>query len=57
VSDSVAAVLSDAPRIANVGVRDFAEALLAQQAPVVHVEWSSPSELDADLGDLLDALG
>jgi hypothetical protein len=57
VSDSAAALLSDGPRIANVGVRHFAEALLAQRALVVQGEWSPPPELDADLGDLLDALG
>lgn len=57
MSDSAAALLSDGPRIANVGVRHFAEALLAQRALVVQGEWSPPPELDADLGDLLDALG
>ena len=57
MSESVAALLSDGPRIANVGVCHFAEALLAQRAPVVQVDWSPPPELDADLGDLLDAVG
>jgi hypothetical protein len=50
-------LLRDGPVIVNLGLRDFAETIAAQDAPVVHVEWSPPPELDADLAALLEELG
>ncbi len=52
----IADLLRDGPVVANVGVRDFAESVEAQDAPVVQVDWSPPRELDADLADLLKEL-
>jgi len=49
-------LLRDGPAVANVGVRECAEAVAEQQAPVVQVEWTPPRELDADLADLLKDL-
>jgi hypothetical protein len=56
-SEPIAALLATGPRVANVGVRDFAETLVRQEAAVVQVEWAPPPELDEDLADLLDVLG
>jgi hypothetical protein len=49
-------LLEDPPKIINVGVRDFADALRLQDADVVHVEWAPPPEVDPELKDILDRL-
>ncbi len=38
----------------NVGVQDFGEALEAQGAQVIYVEWSPPAGGDQEMIDLLD---
>jgi len=53
---SLAELLREEPVFVNVGVRDFAEAVKAQGAEVVHVDWSPPAGGDAELADLLDTL-
>ena len=52
----VLALLREGPRVANIGLRDFADSLAAQDAPVVHVEWVPPPRLDPDLAALLEQL-
>jgi hypothetical protein len=50
-------LLAEGPRVANVGVADFADSLAAQDVPVVQVDWLPPPELDDDLAELLEELG
>jgi len=49
-------ILEAAPVVVNVGVREFAEAVAEQDAPVVQVDWSPPRELPPDLAELLKEL-
>ena len=44
------------PIVVNIGVRDFAETLVAQGVDVVHVDWSPPAGGDKELAALLDKL-
>ncbi len=55
--NAIERLLEEGPRVANVGIREFAESIAAQEADVVHVEWSPPPELEPDLADLLEELG
>ncbi len=50
------ALLQQPPIAINIGVRDFADALQAQGAQVVHVEWSPPVASDEEMQKLLDEL-
>ena len=52
----VAALPDTAPGVINIGVDLFAEALAAQDVPVVQVLWSPPETPDDDLMSLLDSL-
>lgn len=52
----IAALLRDGPVVVNVGLQDFAESVADQEAPVVHVEWTPPRELEDDLKGLLEEL-
>jgi hypothetical protein len=49
-------LLDAGPIAINLGLRGFAESLKSQGAPVVHVTWEPPAEIDADLASLLDTL-
>lgn len=49
-------LLQDGPVVVNVGIREFAEAVEEQKAPVVHVDWRPPPELAPDLAELLEDL-
>jgi hypothetical protein len=55
--NSIAAILAEGLRVANIGVADFADSLAVQGAAVVQVEWTPPPELDDDLAQLLEELG
>lgn len=55
--NELAALLERGPDVVNIGIRDFAESLEAQEVPVVQVEWTPPPELDDDVAKLLEALG
>jgi len=57
VNENIAALLAAAPRVANVGVADFADSLAAQDVTVIQVDWAPPPELDDDLANLLEELG
>ena len=48
---------SRGPDVVNVGIRDFAESLEAQDVPVVQVDWTPPPSSTTDLRDLLERLG
>jgi FdrA protein len=50
-------LLEQGPVAVNVGIRDFAESLAAQEVPVVQVDWTPPRELEPDLAELLEELG
>jgi len=56
VTTTLQALLDAGPIAINLGLRGFAESLKNQGAPVVHVTWEPPAELDADLTSLLDTL-
>jgi len=49
-------ILRGQPSFINVGVRDFADALRAAGAEVIHVEWSPPAGGDPELAAILDEL-
>jgi len=53
---AVAELLARGPDAVNVGVRDFAESLEAQNVPVVQVDWRPPPELDDETRALLERL-
>ena len=53
----VPALLREGPKVANLGIREFADSLAAQDVPVVQVEWVPPPKLDRDLAALLEQLG
>jgi hypothetical protein len=57
MTDKIALLLADGPRVANVGVADFADSLAEQDVPVVQVDWTPPPELDDELVKLLEELG
>lgn len=44
------------PVVINLGLRGFAESLLAQDVDVVHVAWAPPTGGDQEVIDLLDRL-
>jgi len=49
-------LLRDGPVSINLGLVEFAEALEAQEAPVVHVDWTPPPLLDEETKAILDEL-
>lgn len=51
-----ASLIQGSPRVANVGLSGFAEALAAQGVAVIQVDWSPPARGDADLATLLSKL-
>jgi hypothetical protein len=57
MNEQIAALLAVGPRVANVGVGDFAESLTAQDVPVTQVDWKPPPTLDDELARLLEDLG
>jgi len=53
---SVRSLLEEGPRVLNVGLEGFAQALRASGADVVSLDWRLPAGGDVDLASLLDAL-
>lgn len=51
------AYLPDDLVVVNLGLHDFADALAAQGARVLHVDWTPPHEVDPHLAELLDRMG
>lgn len=51
-----AELLASPPKVVNVGVGDFARALVAQGAEVVDVRWSPRSSIDPEIERLLEKL-
>ena len=49
-------LIQGSPRVINVGLSGFAEALAAQGFAVIQVDWSPPARGDADLATLLSKL-
>jgi len=49
-------LLGSAPRVVNVGLRGFADALAARSVDVVHVDWRPPAPGRHVLGELLARL-
>lgn len=52
----IADLLAEGPRVLNVGVRQFAGALEAVDAPYLHVDWQPPAQGDPALGRALAEL-
>jgi len=55
-SADLASLIQGSPRVINVGLSGFAEALATQGVAVIQVEWSPPARGDADLAMLLSKL-
>ena len=49
-------LLQNGPVIINIGVREFAESVQAQEAEVIHVDWTPPASGDKEMEELLDKL-
>ena len=49
-------LIQGSPRVINVGLSGFAEALATQGVAVIQVDWSPPARGDADLATLLSKL-
>ncbi|MEE2611088.1 MAG: hypothetical protein VYB24_02750 [Pseudomonadota bacterium] len=56
VKDTPVSLIQGSPRVINVGLSGFAEALAAQGVAVIQVDWSPPAHGDADLATLLAKL-
>ena len=56
VKDTTVSLIQGSPRVINVGLSGFAEALAAQGVAVIQVDWSPPARGDADLATLLAKL-
>jgi FdrA protein len=54
--DKVSELLGHGPVVINLGIRDFAESLKAQNVDVVHVDWAPPAGGDREMIELLDQL-
>lgn len=52
-ADKIAELLAEGPRVVNLGVRSFADALAQTGAPHVQVDWQPPAAGDPRLGRLL----
>jgi hypothetical protein len=55
--NEIDSLLASGPEAVNVGVREFADSLAAQDVPVIHVDWTPPLSLPDDVAELLEALG
>ena len=55
-SADLASLLQGSPRVVNVGLSGFAQALTSQGVAVIQVDWSPPARGDADLATLLSKL-
>jgi len=49
-------LLREGPISVNLGLVEFAEALEAQDAPVIHVDWTPPPLLDEETKSILNEL-
>lgn len=49
-------LLSNGPKVLNIGLRSFFEACETQGIPVVHIRWEPPAQGDPELLYLLDKL-
>lgn len=46
--------LSTKPRVVNIGIETFYDALRAQQVDCVQIQWQPPHQLSRDIEDILD---
>ena len=56
MADKVCELLGQGPVVINLGVKDFAESLKAQDVEVVHVDWTPPAGGHREMIELLDHL-
>ena len=56
MADKTRELLGQGPVVINLGVKDFAESLKAQDVEVAHVEWTPPAGGDREMIELLDHL-
>jgi hypothetical protein len=52
----MASVLATDLQVINLGLTQFMEALEVQDIPVVHIQWSPPTENEEEIQNLLDSL-
>ena len=52
----MASILNEKLNILNIGLTEFTDALEAQGAKVLHVEWRPPVDDDEEIESLLDML-
>ena len=51
-----AELLEHPPKVLNIGVREFAEALRLQEAVVVEMSWSPPPTIEPEIEQILGKL-
>ncbi len=56
MNEGIQRLLGEGPKAINLGLEEFAQALEAQGAKVVHVDWSPPPPEAEELQDLLEKL-
>lgn len=49
-------LLSDGPKVINIGLKSFLEACEVQGIPVTHIQWEPPANGDPELLAILDKL-
>lgn len=49
-------LLEHGARVVTIGARGFADALRAQDADVIEVDWTPPPTLEPEIADLLEKL-
>tara|TARA_Y100001934_G_C12016307_1_gene614618 strand:+ start:293 stop:472 length:180 start_codon:yes stop_codon:yes gene_type:complete len=55
-SNALKKLLAEPPKVVNVGLRGFADDLVARGVETVHVDWSPPAGGDPELADLIAKL-
>jgi hypothetical protein len=52
----ISEMLSNGPKVLNIGLKTFFESCQTQGIPVLHIQWEPPAQGDSELIDLLDRL-
>ena len=56
MTDKIDKLLSDGPKVINIGLRSFFEACESQGISSVHIQWQPPAQGNQELLHLLDKL-
>lgn len=54
--DALKNLVAEPPKVVNVGLKEFADDLMAHGVETVHVDWSPPAGGDPALADILAKL-